>query len=523
MWLGVNPPDTEAAPRLRPVLAGLLIAVIAGGLWLSQPPTPPPLPTSDLYTHLSVARHLLRGDGFVTDIAYPLSFAHDFAQALPQPLIHRPPGFALLLTGPVFLADGDPDRALRLVGALQVGFLGLMIWLGSAAYLRRGNYLSLLLWPLLLGSNLLFRVAVGWGFIEVAAGLILLILWVRVRDRLGDAGPVDGLLLGGLALLRPDLMWVPVLWWMWARGTVRRIDGLNAPGAGSPAESGPAPLLSRRLALALLTALVTVTPWLIRNAVLTGNPVFSLQAEAELVKETRTFPGYTVYQQLEPQPVSRVEFRPVARKFARGLKFHVRELGAFLQLPQLAVGLLVLVWVLAGRLLRRGPPPGRASSLEPISLAMGTMLLLVLQYSLFDHSLRHLLVLLPLLTWELAPVFSDNLWQVLTVSLGRPTPAVTGALGGLVNRWVLLGALLLLLTLTRFPLLPPTGWSGALDQAEAFAAQVPARAAALTADPGTVPFVEWPAAVWSADRPAVWDPGREDVRQEIRQRLGHGR
>ena len=103
------------------------------------------------------------------------------------------------------------------------------------------------------------------------------------------------------------------------------------------------------------------------------------QAEAELVKDTRTWPGYSVYRQLEPQPVATVltgDLEPVARKFARGLQFYGRELGAFLHLPQLVAGILVLLWVLLDSLTRRWPPPEPGSAAGPVAMAVGTLGLL---------------------------------------------------------------------------------------------------------------------------------------------------
>ena len=48
--------------------------------------------------------------GFVTDVVYPLSLAFPFAARVPQPLVHRPPGYPLLLTGPVALSGVDGSR-----------------------------------------------------------------------------------------------------------------------------------------------------------------------------------------------------------------------------------------------------------------------------------------------------------------------------------------------------------------------------------------------------------------------------
>ncbi len=498
-------------------MIGFLAAVIVIYIYVTTPAeTPPPLPTSDLYTHLSVARHLVRGEGFVTDITYPLSFAHDFARKRPQPLIHRSPGYTMLLVGPVLAAHGDPELAVRYTRWLQLVFLFLLIWLGMRAYLQRFHILSLLLWYYLLRTNPLFQLALDWSMVEVACALILMFLWLRMRDRTADPTPLDGLLTGVLALLRPDLIWVPILWWLWVRRTTLTDD----PTA---VKSGHR-FFSPRLRLALLITLLTVTPWLVRNSVVTGNPLFSLQGEAELVKDTSAWPQYTVYKQLAPQPLDKVltgDLVPVARKCARGLKFYGREIGSFMPLPQLAVGILVLLWVLLGFFSRKWSPPAPESSLGPIALAVGTLGLLCCQYAPFDHSLRHLLVLLPILTWELAPVFSDNLVNNLQKIVRQTNPVLRGCLGIIPPPYAIMAAVAFLLLFSAFPILPLTGWDQAVDQAEQLAPQVLERAAQIADSEEQVLFVAWPAVTWYADRPAVWDPDDDTVRQKIRAWLTH--
>ncbi len=100
---------TRRANRLWPLAAGLVF----GCVWAVLHAPVPPDPNADLYDNLSVARHLVRGEGFLCDLAYPLSFAFPFAARVPQPLIHRPPGQPLLLTLPVLAARGDREAAVR--------------------------------------------------------------------------------------------------------------------------------------------------------------------------------------------------------------------------------------------------------------------------------------------------------------------------------------------------------------------------------------------------------------------------
>jgi len=54
--------------NLTEIGGGLLVALLFVTVWSLANPPRPHLETSDIFTHLSVARHLVQGDGFVTDI-----------------------------------------------------------------------------------------------------------------------------------------------------------------------------------------------------------------------------------------------------------------------------------------------------------------------------------------------------------------------------------------------------------------------------------------------------------------------
>ena len=507
----------RSVSRRRSVGGGLAAALLFLIGWVPLHPATPPLPTADLYTHLMVARHLDRGDGFVTDLAYPLSFAFPFARELPQPLIHRGPGYPLLLVLPYRAAGGDPDGAVRAVRNLQIGLLAAVVLLGAAALLRRGRNPAVAPWLVLLGANPLLVYAVDWGFEELLCGGLLLALWLRVRDRDRAPGPagrlVDGLLAGALPLVRLDLVWVPVLWWVWF-GRERR-------------------QAVRGLLLAVLVLAVVQTPWAVRNLRLTGQPFFSLQSQAELVKDTRTWPEYSVYKQLEPQPVAvvlRGDPVPVARKALRGMKFYVTELPRLLPWPYLLPSALMVLMLMVGRVAHLPCPfrPGRnepmsilpeASPLGPLAAASFTTAVLIVQYAFFDHSLRHLLPLVPVLAWEFAGLTGD-LAALAAGKLPRgkagagvarslPAGLVAGLAAGLVCA--------LLVWATWLPL---EGWAFAREQARRAAAGLPQQVAAFAGEPDPVLFTPSAALPWHADRPAVWDPDQEEVREAIRGYLG---
>lgn len=496
-----EPGGHRAAPAIiraaRPTAilgVGLLaaaVAVLAATLWWPAAHGPRPLlPTDDLYTNLTVTRHLARGEGFRCDVAYPLSFAWPFARELPQPLMHRPPGWPLALLLPYAAAAGDPDGVVRAVRTLQVGLLALTAALGAAAWWRRGRAGAAAAWLVALLASPLIAYAVDWGQVELVTGTLLLGLWLRHRDAARPPTAADGALVGALALLRPELVWLPVAWWLAAR--VR--------------PTAAATIRRRELAAAGLVFVALTAPWAARNALLAGNPWFSLQTQAELVKDTRAWPGYDVYRQLEPQPawkVLRDDPAPVARKAARGVRFFLRELPSLAPWP-----LLLALALAAGAASRTGrgvraAVAGRAFS--PPALALLSTGALIAFYALFDHSLRHLTVLVPILAWEAAPWLGEWPWTLLPRRRGRRFPALPAVAG----------ALLLTMPIVLLTVREPTGWDQSVREAAAGQSRAVAEAARLRSAPPGAVFTESSAAPWLADRPAVWSPLDDEVSARI--------
>lgn len=495
---------------------GLVAALVLLAIWVPWHPAEPLLPTADLYTHASCARHLVRGEGFQTDIAYPLSFAFPFARQLPQPLIHRGPGFALVMTLPYAAAGGDPTRTILYARFLQILLLGLIVWTGATAFLRRGQLVDLAPWGVLLGTSALLVFAVDWIFDELLASWLLLVLWLRIRTG-QHPRLLDGLLAGLLTLLRLELFWVPLLWWLWFGLERQQQDRRhNFPDRHR--------LKSWLLALGLI--LLVQVPWAARNLQLTGQLFFSLQGQAELAKDTRAWPGYSVYQQLTPQPVGRVlgdDPIPLLRKVARGVKFHILHLPDLVPWPYLLLMGLLVMMLIRGKITQtpcpfrrdRDTPLGILpddNPLGPLAAAGFTTLLLIMFYALFDHSLRHLLVIFPILAWECSPLTGHLATDLLARRLPswphQAHPVVlllaSAALTGLVV-WA-----------TGQPLV---GWDQARSQARAAAPRLAGQVEAFRQAPPDSLFVPNGAWPWYADRPGVWDPGEEGTRQRIRDYL----
>ncbi len=499
---------------------GILAALLFLAAWLPTHPARPLLPTDDLYSHLSVARHLIRGEGFRTDMAYPLSFAFPFARELPQPLIHRQPGFAVLLTAPYLAAGRHPHRTVEQVRHLQIFLLGLIVMTGTAVFFRQGHRAAVVVWLVFLFANPLLVFATDWGMVELVCSLLLLVLWLRMRgDTPGRPHWIDGLLAGVLSMLRLDLFWVPVLWWILLRKNPRR----DSPGQAST---------TPRLILVMLVWLLVIAPWAIRNLQVTGQPFFSLQTYAEHVKDTRAWPGYTVYRQLEPQPffeTMTVDPLPVLRKVGRGMKFFFRDLPRLVPLPVLlglAWGALAFLaaWLKILSARRPGHRPRdpkiampTTSQAGPVALAVLTTVLLTVQYSFFDHSLRHLLVVLPVMLWEFSAWIGSHLQRIIP-DRREDRDGRSRLLRGL-GTVIVLPAAVAWLSVYLFPCRLP-GWEFAAEEAVHFAARIEQQIEFTRRAPPGVLFVDNSSVPWFSDRPVVWSPTQKTTRTRICEFLG---
>ena len=261
--------------------------------------------------------------------------------------------------------------------------------------------------------------------------------------------------------------------------------------------------------------MLVLSPWLIRNARVTGSPFFSLQAQAEMVKDTAGWPGYSVYRGLEPQPMIRTFLdnpEPILRKTARGLRFFLRDGKSLMPYPLTAAALVMAFWFWGSAVRSRftpGPPERSkdTTKIRGAALAGTTLVLLAVQYSFFDHSLRHLIVLLPVLVWELTRWFA--LEDVRIRRLGTDIPPTVRSL---------IAAALAVVFIFAFPCKLP-GWNHAAAEAVKLRAATAQKVAAANAAPPGPLFVDDGAVTWFADRPGVWWPLEEHDIQSIRSYL----
>jgi hypothetical protein len=219
------------------VVAGLALAAVL--LWALVPT----YPNYDAYYHLDWGRELLDGrlptfDAYQAPTEHPLYL-----------------GLSALLS----LLGGQADRVLVLVTALcHVAFVWAVYRLGTALWDRRAGAVA----ALLAGSSFALLLYAARAYVDEP--FLALVMWAGALeaerrsggDRSRRTGPVWTLLvLAGL--LRPEAWLLGGAYWLW----------LRAPW--------------RQLPLVLLAPLI----WCLVDAVVTGDPLFSLHATSDLADE----------------------------------------------------------------------------------------------------------------------------------------------------------------------------------------------------------------------------------------------
>jgi hypothetical protein len=365
-------------------LAAFIVAFLFVLVWSKEHPAIEQTAGADIFENLSVASHLLTGDGFINDITYPISYAFPFAQKLPQPMLHRTPGFPLLLTLPLAISD----NAISAVWVMQLLILGLIIGLGSWFIINK-HKLALIPWLILLFFSPLLDIAVSYGQSELVCAFILLVIWI-FRDR---SIFLIAVLTGLLGLIRLELSLLPLLWIILQK---------NRPAW-------------KLMLLAFFIWIAIQLPWWIRNFIVTGDPWFALQSYAEHLKMTPIYPDYSIYSKLEPQTIwQSIQLYPelLWNKFIAGIEFQLRRLDCWIPWP---------LWIAFFTIGKR----------KAIQLGLA-LLLLILGYAVFSHTIRYMLVLLPIISIELWIGLSKRIpyknvsvigFVLLAVALQLVTPA----------------------------------------------------------------------------------------------------
>lgn len=486
---------------MRAAAGSLAVGLLLAAIWLVIHPPLPQLPTGDVFTALATARHLSRGEGLLNDTVYPLFTTYSWGREIPQPLLHRGPGLAVLLLPAWRLSGHDPARAEELVRPVMLSLLGVLVILGAWHLGRLGCWPGAAAWALLVLLSPLLALAVNWGWSEVPAAALLLALWLERRRRSPSAVTPSAaagyaLLAALLALVRQDLLWVPICWWFAGALVDRRC-----------LESRHRARFWRRTALAAAIGVVALAPWWLHVARHTGSPLGNPLTDAVQLDLSQEWWQYPLLRGRTPLPLGQNLAEnpgPALLKIRSGVRHYAESLGDWL--PWLVWGVLIALWT--AQLRRRRQRGHRlAAAAGPPALLAATLGLLVVQYAFFSPETRHLLPLLPLFAWETAKLADGALRRCLPLRLrhGSWRSAILAAGVGAAA----------LLT-------PPNlgGEDGNVAQALSSAARVTELITIAGADLPAGPLFSDTAIVpWRLDRPFVWSPFDAAVEDEIRQSL----
>jgi len=239
-----------------------------------------PLRAPRAMDHAQLARHLVEGQGFVTSVVRPLSLT--IAPAKPNPPdLYNAPLHPLLLSY-CLKGQGDPNRAVALTG---IGLWVVSIWLTFLVARNWFGSRTAGLAALFYGSGVMTLAMSVEGLpVPLLAIVVLLVLWLAVPNP-GSKEPVDKgemtfrIPLAGaacaMALLTHYLFFVLALVMaVYYVTTARhRWAALWRFGYGF---------------------LIPLAPWLVRNLLVTGSPVFSLYWY-EFQTGTWRFPGESLW------------------------------------------------------------------------------------------------------------------------------------------------------------------------------------------------------------------------------------
>lgn len=321
---------------------------------------------SDACDYADLARNIALGRGFVNHNIYPLSLTFNFLRELPQPTPLWPPGYPLILAGAFKLFSASDSTVLWLNTVFLLLTLPLVYLLGLHFHSRRVASLASLFYGT--SQFVLYLLIIANSEI-VATFLFTVFLLLLLKGRGTVSYIFAGIILGILLLTRYPMIFIIPAMFIYLKKE-RRFE------------------LSKFIWLVTIPLLMVV-PWLVRNYLLTGNPLFALQNYGEVSKATVAFPDYYyTYRSLDPQPF----FLFIAnyplyflRKVAAGLLMYIRETPETLNLY------LFFFFLLSFFTLKSADWRLRSFRVLIFSL----LVFYVLFHSIFGPYIRHLAFLLP--------------------------------------------------------------------------------------------------------------------------------
>lgn len=280
--------------------------------------------------YAQIARHVVRGEGFITSFIKPLSLTYE-ESITNHPDLTYPP-VHMLWTAAVMRMLGEDDRSVSHSSGLAFLLTVPLIFLLA---LKLFDWRTAVLATFLFGThiaNLGYAISglesslLGLLF----AGLLLLLYQASESDGhemtwVAAAGLVMGL------LFMTKYVWamaaIPVIVYLIVMRPRRRIA---------------------RVAVFLLLFVAVSSPWLYRNYKLTGDPVFTLRVH-EVIGQTRAYPANIIYRSVPDTPPGSLVFigenpRAIFEKVRSGLSTFYnsfQNLGGVFVTPFFIVGILV--------------------------------------------------------------------------------------------------------------------------------------------------------------------------------------
>jgi 4-amino-4-deoxy-L-arabinose transferase-like glycosyltransferase len=231
---------------------------------------------SDGNIYASLARNIAEGKGFSLENVTPLGLT--FNSQIPQPNNIHAPIYALYLSLWFCLFGAGDFIAL----CASIAALGLLIVSGYLLGRKIGGDWIAIITAMLIGTSQITLSAVIGGSPEILAGaLIAFSVYVLLSSQKKYALILSGIFFGMAILTRYHLVIIGI------------------PLAILFLEN-----YSRNLFIWLLAVLLAIAPWLIRNWIVLGNPLFTLQCYGEFARGLSRFgdPDY-VYRSFTPMPL----------------------------------------------------------------------------------------------------------------------------------------------------------------------------------------------------------------------------
>jgi 4-amino-4-deoxy-L-arabinose transferase-like glycosyltransferase len=416
-----------------------------------------------------LGRHLAAGHGYVTSFLRPIEVA--LYPQVPAPEIYTAPLYPLLLALS-FGALPLTDAVVAGVSALFfLATLVLVYLLGAKMFDRASGILGAVLFAV---STQAAAYAVSGLHLTLWAFLLLLTIYLLYTDRESAKRTLVAGAVFGLCWLTEYMTWaliVPVLVAAYLLHGDRRLRHLGWFAAG---------------------LVVVMIPWWVRNAIVTGDPFFTLERYLVAVLPA-THPGYTLFRSTDVSALNlpaliAAEPRQIIRKEIVGL------VSAYRAIPML-VGLWVIGFFVAAAMRRL--PDARENAMR------GTVFLLVAFLAVIgaahNPSAELFFVLVPPLLVLCGGYFVMLMREWIAPLRGR------------------IIAVAVFVAIAAYPTvvswITPQPRAGVTDINLAYLKQ------ALPSQAVVVTDVPW-AVAWYADRPAVWLPLTSDDFDAVSRRIG---